>query len=61
MGRTAPKVMMRRFHAAVLALAVLPWGSAPAGEQVLDPRLHHLRTGGEPENDQLLALPVLTS
>lgn len=40
---------MRFCHAGVLALAFLHVGLAVAGEQVLTPRLHHLRAGDQPE------------
>jgi hypothetical protein len=40
---------MRHCYGIVLALAAVPGGSALAAEQVLTPRLHHLRAGAEPE------------
>src|SRR5690348_7990272 len=40
---------MRRCCGMVLALTLVPGGYALAGEQVLTPRLHHLRAGAEPE------------
>ncbi len=40
---------MKSCCAVLLALAVGHAGSARAGVQVLDPRLHHLRAGSEPE------------
>src|SRR5581483_12385280 len=43
------EVLMRFCHAGVLALAFLHVGLAVAGEQVLTPRLHHLRAGDQPE------------
>jgi hypothetical protein len=40
---------MKCCRAVVLVLGLWHAGSALAGVQVLDPRLHHLRAGGEPE------------